>query len=96
MERGFKQARYDVMSALEAGDYQHAIRGEIDVKNQLATGEVSATEVIEIIRHCNGMHHCSSPHHNVPDIEVHVLKRVGWYIKFYFIEPDVWFISVHR
>jgi hypothetical protein len=27
---------------------------------------------------------------------VHVLKRDGWYIKFFFIEPDTWFISVHQ
>lgn len=96
MERGFKQARQDVLAALEIGNYQHAARGSIEVKNLLATGEVSVQQVIEIVRQCSGMHHCSSAHHSVASIEVHVLRRLGWYIKFYFIEPDVWFISVHR
>ncbi|WP_181427854.1 hypothetical protein [Pseudomonas mosselii] len=45
---------------------------------------------------CDGSHYSSSPHHAVPAIEVHVLKRRGWYIKFYFIEPQTWFISVHQ
>jgi len=26
----------------------------------------------------------------------HVLRRHGWYIKFYFIEPETWFLSVHQ
>lgn len=30
------------------------------------------------------------------DVKNHVLKRDGWYIKFFFIEPDTWFISVHQ
>ncbi|WP_421547193.1 hypothetical protein [Pseudomonas sp. QD4] len=53
-------------------------------------------ELIEIIEQCTGRHHSSSPHHAAPQIEVHVLARRPWYIKFYFIEPDAWFISVHQ
>ena len=96
MEKGFKKAKHDVIAALEAGDYQHASRGSIDVKNLLATGEVSAQEVISIIKKCSGTQHSCSPHHSVPSIEVHVLKIGKWYIKFYFIDPSAWFISVHR
>jgi hypothetical protein len=25
-----------------------------------------------------------------------VIKREGWYVKFYFIDPDTFFISVHQ
>ena len=96
MEKGFKKAKHDVIAALEAGDYQHASRGSIDVKNLLATGEISAQEVISIIKKCSGTQHSCSPHHSVPSIEVHVLKTGTWYIKFYFIDPSAWFISVHR
>jgi hypothetical protein len=27
---------------------------------------------------------------------VHVLKRDGWYVKFFFVDPQTIFISVHR
>jgi hypothetical protein len=96
MTKGFKAARRDVIAALASGDYLHASRGDIEVKNLLATGEVCAAQVIEVIRACNGSHYRSSPHHAVASIEVHVLKRHGWYIKFYFIEPETWFVSVHQ
>lgn len=96
MERGFKRAKHDLLSALQTGNYLHAVRGSVEVKNLLATAEVSVQEVIGIIEQCSGKHHRSSPHHAVPEIEVHVLAKNPWYIKFYFIEPDAWFISVHK
>lgn len=96
MRIGFREAQRAVIAALEAGEYQHVSRGDIDVKNLLAAGEVSASEVAQVVRSCRGIHYTSSPHHAVDAIEVHVLKRDGWYIKFFFIEPDTWFISVHQ
>ena len=96
MERGFRQAKRDLIAALQTGTYLHAVRGSIEVKNLLATAEVCVPELIEIIEQCTGRHHSSSPHHAAPQIEVHVLARRPWYIKFYFIEPDAWFISVHQ
>lgn len=96
MDRGFKQAKRDLISALQTGNYLHAARGSIEIKNLLATGEVSARQLIEVIGACKGTNHSCSAHHSVPGIAVHVLKQAGWYIKFYFIEPDTWFISVHR
>jgi len=96
METGFRKAKRQVIAALESGNYLNVSRGDIEVRNLLATGAVSASEVVDIIRSCKGTHHSSSPHHSVAAIEVHVIKRLGWYIKFYFIEPDTWFISVHQ
>ncbi|PYC39961.1 hypothetical protein DMX08_08040 [Pseudomonas protegens] len=96
MDRGFRKVRRDLINALQNGDYLHAARGSIEVKNLLATGEVSVGQLIEVIGACRGPDHSCSAHHSVPGIAVHVLKKAGWYIKFYFIEPDVWFISVHR
>ncbi|PMY59935.1 hypothetical protein C1Y31_29735 [Pseudomonas sp. FW305-25] len=96
MDRGFRQVRRDLISALQTENYLHAARGSIEIKNLLATGEVSARQLIEVISACKGTDHSCSAHHSVPGIAVHVLKKAGWYIKFYFIEPDAWFISVHR
>lgn len=93
---GFKRAKALVLNALAQGNFQHEARNDIEIKNALLLGEISALELIEIIKSCNGTDHSSSPHHFAPSIEVHVLKRHGWYIKFYFIDPDTIFISVHR
>ncbi|MBS7349065.1 MAG: hypothetical protein KIG95_02695 [Comamonas sp.] len=47
---GFKDAKSRVIKALENGDYSHEVRLNIDEKNKLQTGEVSADFVINIIR----------------------------------------------
>ncbi|WP_449433967.1 hypothetical protein [Pseudomonas putida] len=96
MDYGFRKAKRAVIDALESGDYQHVARGDIEIKNLLATGAVSAAQVAGCIRGCDGTHYSSSPHHVVAELEVHVLRRHGWYIKFYFIEPQTWFVSVHQ
>ena len=102
---GFKDARRRAIEALRAGDIQHEARGDIDDKNLLETGEVSADEVVRLLNRCRGTQHSSSPHHTVASVEVHVFKPVDrdadgtetrWYIKLYFLDPDTWFISVHR
>ncbi len=98
---GFTEAKRRVLNALKSGLFQHAVRDAIDEKNLLHTGEVSTEEVIGIINKCNGTHHTQSPHHMISNIAVHVLKRDGWYIKFYFIESGTneagtFFLSVHR
>ena len=93
---GFKDAKAKILSALANGTYQHEARGNIDEKNKLAVGEVTADEVREIIKKCRGGDHTHSPHHMDSSLTVHVLRKSGWYIKFYFIDPDALFISVHK
>lgn len=46
MKTGFREAQRAVIAALESGEYQHVSRGDIDIKNLLATGEVSARAVV--------------------------------------------------
>ncbi len=92
---GWKQVKADVLQALASGSFLHESRDAIDDKNLLAVGAVTPDEVSKIVRKCNGTHHSSSPHHREPAIEVHVLRHSGWYIKFYFVDPDTIFISVH-
>ena len=36
------------------------------------------------------------PHDMVKTVDVHILRKDGWYIKFYFLDPKTIFISVHR
>lgn len=93
---GFKEAKRKVMQALSNGTYQHEARRDINAKNKLLTGEVTSHQVSALIGRSNGGDHSMSPHHSVPTITVHVIAREGWYIKFYFVEPDTWFISVHQ
>ena len=93
---GFKDAKRKVLKALAEGTYQHEARDQIDVKNELSTGDVTADDLRALIGRCNGTHHTFSPHHADASVDVHVLRRDGWYIKFYFLEEEAVFISVHR
>lgn len=93
---GFKIVKMKVLAALAEGNFQHAERTAVDIKNMLQMGEISAKQVAAIIQRCNGSHHSCSPHHQVRQVMVHVLKRDGWYIKFYFVDPQTIFVSVHR
>lgn len=93
---GFKEIKRRLLGSLRDGTYQHEARWGIETKNLLQSGSVSPTRVMEIVSRCGGTHHQSSPHHVAPGIQVHVLRRDGWYIKFYFVDPDTVFISVHQ
>ncbi len=99
---GFKEARQKAIAALYAGTVQHEARNDIDDKNLLVTGQVTVEQVIDLLKVCRGTQHQCSPHHHVPTIDVHVFRpiagtpRKSWYIKLYFLEPDMWFISVHE
>ena len=94
---GFRAVKSKIIGALKNGNYQHQARGgAIEVKNLLQSGEVTAMQVIGLLGNCTSHHHESSPHHQVAGVEVHIIKKDAWYIKFYFIDPDIFFISVHR
>lgn len=94
---GFKAAKHKVIRALRDGNFQHeADRKGVDTKNLLLTGMVSASDICAILEKAQGTDHRMSPHHQAPEITVHVIRREGWYVKFYFIDPDTIFISVHK
>lgn len=46
---GFKAVKAKILDCLERGDISHEQRGDIDIKNLLAIGQVSASEVAEIL-----------------------------------------------
>lgn len=94
---GFREAKRKVIRALLEGTYQHeTARSEIATKNLLLTGQVSPADICAVLMRSQGQDHSVSPHHHAPTVEVHVIKRDGWYVKFYFLDPDTVFISVHR
>ena len=97
---GFRAVKNQVIKCLENGRVQHAMdRCEIDVKNLLATGQVSADEVAGVIGRAGGNDYECRSHHFDESVEVHIITTnhmgTNWYIKWYYIEPDVVFISVH-
>jgi hypothetical protein len=93
---GFKAVRAAVVAALLEGTYQHEARRHVDVKNLLATGEVSAVDLADLLRRSDGAGYTRSPLHGGLNIDCHIIRASGWYVKFYFIDPVTIFISVHR
>lgn len=96
----FKDAKAQVLACLKKGAVSHQERADIDVKNLLATGRVSLNDVATVIGRSRGNQYSSSPHHVVDDVNVHIIKTKHgdehWYIKWYFVEPNSVFISVHH
>lgn len=97
---GYSSVKKNILKCLNEDRFQHDQRSDIDVKNLLATGEISKDDVIRLIKSSSGACHSKSPHHIKPSFMVHVIKNKGWYIKFYFLEVDdiedvSVFISVH-
>ncbi len=96
----FQEVRSKVIQSLVHGTYFTEARADREVKNWLYSNRVSEAEVVEMIKACTGRDHEASPHHKDAKIVVHILKPQGrfrgWYLKFYFVDPDTVFISVHR
>ena len=99
---GLNDIRVEVIKKLQEGRIQHETTrsGDIDEKNLLLTGRVTDKEVIELIQATKGTGYSTSKHHVDNSLDVHVFKTKKngdqWYIKCYLIEPDIWFISVHK
>jgi hypothetical protein len=96
----FTEIKRQVIQCLIEGSVLHEARNKIDIKNLLEVGTVTIEEVTQIIKKARGTEYAATPHHMDPSIDVHVIKTryasEQWYIKWYFIEPDAVFISVHH
>ena len=94
----FNQVKKMAIACLKRGAYDHEVRKQLDIKNLFQCGQLSDDFVIDLIKRCSGKEYTVSPHHKAPSIDVHVLKpfkeNKRWYVKFYFVEPDMVFISV--
>ena len=97
---GFKAIKQKVICCLKTGMVHHEQRNNIDIKNILATGVLTCEQVATIISRARGDDYSSSPHHFDNSIDVHIVKTrfagFHWYIKWYFIDENTVFISVHH
>ena len=93
---GCKEAKRRLIEALREGTFLHEARSQIETKNLLQMGQITPSDLVELIKRCSGQHHERSPHHSVTGVDVHILRRDGWYVKFYFVDPDTIFISVYQ
>ena len=98
---GYRQAKRQALECIADARIEHELnRCEIDVKNLLVTGVVTAAQVADAIGRSSGTEYECCRHHYDENIEVHIIKtRHGdksWYIKGYFISPNVVFVSVHE
>ena len=97
---GFKEARKKAIQCLLNGDFQNeSNRANADAKNLFLNGDIEVSDVIDLLKRTNGSQHTSDTHHWDSKLEIHIFRpvvaTVSWYIKLYFIDPDVVFISVH-
>ncbi|MEN5015910.1 hypothetical protein ABEH87_06035 [Erwinia sp. Eh17-17] len=95
----FMDVKKQAIRCLNNEAYDHEVRRDLDVKNLFATGVVDKFWVAELIGKTSGSGYHCSPHHRAPEVDVHICRswKCGgwWYVKFYFMEPDMIFISVH-
>jgi hypothetical protein len=93
---GFNAIKEQAINCILLNNVQHEFRDSS--KNLYANGDISDDEVVKIIQSCHGDCYEKQRHHFY-NLDIHILKPKGkydgYYVKFYFLEPDVWFISVH-
>jgi len=96
---GFSDAKRQVLTCLKSRKILHEERNNIEIKNLLSTGQVSVEEVKDILSQVRGNEYEGSKHHTISTLDVHIVKTSfrgkHWYIKWYYLEPDSIFISVH-
>lgn len=95
---GFKDARALVIAALRDKRVRHEERSDIEQKNLLHSGAVTAEFVIGLLLRCAGWEYSTSRHHSL-DVDCHIFTPMmgdeRWYIKAYLEPGRAVFISVH-
>jgi hypothetical protein len=96
----FKKSRSAAIEALKEGRVQAVERRDLNEKNLLKTGMVTPEDVIDLLKKTSGAKYRSVPHMDDASVTVHIFEPrsngIDWHIKFYFLEPDCYFISVHH
>jgi len=93
----FKEVKSKAIECIKNGHVRHIERNI--AKNMFMAGNFTPQEMITIIGTCGGNCYETCKHHLL-DVDIHILKPRGrydgLYIKFFFIEPNILFISVHE
>lgn len=92
----WKTKKSRVLGCLDADMVEHEARITIDEKNLLATGDVTNAEVAKLLARASGNQHSQSLHHLDKHTMVNIVKTKDWYVKWYYIDPNIVFISVHK
>ena len=92
----FDEIRSIVINALDSGAYNHEHRQAINKKNLLAFKIVDAKFVRNKISKSNENEHRTFYDYTFKDRIIHEFIVDRWYIKFYYENSIVTFISVHK
>lgn len=97
---GFKETISKLIEHLDNGYYVlHEECDNIDIKNLLSTNVVTLSDVTSIVEKTRERNYSCSTHHLDEKVDVHLITTIhsgrDLFIKWYFIEPDRVFISVH-
>lgn len=97
---GLKDTRSKAIECLKMGRVQAAERPDINEKNLLKTGLITSDFVIKLLNSTRGEQYKTQPHKDDSGVLVHYFEPTvageDWHIKLYFLDPDCWFISVHK
>jgi len=93
---GFKDAQKKAIEYLQNGTYLAEDRVNQGDKNKLATGEISASQVVQLLLACRGTGYEEREHDSYRTIMVHIFRVNDWYVKPYFLDPSCYIISVHQ
>jgi hypothetical protein len=95
---GFKDARAAVIAALRNKQLRHEGRSDIEQKNLLYNGAVTADFVADLLLRCAAWEYSTSKHYFL-EVDCHIFTPVvggqQWYIKAYLESGNAVFISVH-
>jgi hypothetical protein len=102
---GFLDARRRLLGCLRSGDFAHWHRKDLFLKNWLAAGRVSESEIIRLLDRCTGNQYRPGKQTSPVGTTVHEFLPwdgdVQWYIKAYLDEDtetaviEAVFMSVH-
>jgi len=97
---GLKDIRKNAIECLKSGRVQAENRADIKDKNLLKTGVVTTDIVVTLLGATRGNQYRTVPHKDDPTVSIHIFEPTvsgeNWHIKLYFLDPDCWFISVHK
>lgn len=96
----FLKLKEKAIDCLLHGAVAHFERKKADTKNDLLSDKVNTEFVIKLFEVAKLEQYEKRVHYNDPRLIIHVLKPVFegtiWYLKFFIVDPDIIFISVHK